>query len=424
MLIAGSSAAGCRLPQAALDLAIVPAAFGAAVAVASPGRVPETFYDESAPYLVAFLCVLSVIWLTASGSYLSLTAGWKRLRYEWAQCLPRYQHLAAESLTLLAVALVQTSVFAAVLFGIRRWVVGMPIFSGTWVQGSFSLTQRIGEADYLQPDPSLGWVFVVLLCVGAAGSQLGLLLSAASRGNVRVAAMLLPLAMILQILLSSFVIRASRSDQAYQGVYAGFNRQTCVGVEGCPATTTLRQYGLGFLCEPCGDRLSRLIPGAGDGLTRDMAGQWRRGDLDAFDLEDRLELPPPVPGLLVLGSHAALTRPADEAMRTLTGAAATPADRQRYGYDGVLIRSIGKLLMMTAIFHALTATILGSVAPRFWRGVRSKIVAIFVIAWVGLPTATPGAGRVFDWSSPKCPGSPEAEIRVGDRSAARRQAAT
>ncbi len=336
------------IPQWTLDLVVLPVAFAAAVARTANIAPAESFGCDANPALMAFLNVLSLIWLSASGSYLTLVTQWDRLRFEWSQGLPRYVHLLAEAITAAGSAMLQTTVFALTLWGIRWTMLGIPIFTGEAVDAATETTTSIGGVPFFEADPHLGRVFVMGVAVAVAASQLGLWIGAVAKSRIKVAAMLLPLVMIVQLLFSSFVVRAARSDQPVETVYTGFNgHRQCRGVIGCPATAVIDQHRIGPMCEICGDDWAYSEP--------ENLADWRARRLDADDLLDRTALDAPVAWPVVLISHLTLTRPADRALRGLLQPGRSDEQRTRYGDAAIYWQSLFQLMALTMIFHAFTA---------------------------------------------------------------------
>ncbi|MCO8120171.1 alpha/beta fold hydrolase [Stieleria sp. TO1_6] len=178
-----------RLPHCLIGWLLVPLLFAVAVAVSVPTDperdLADGLYGQMAPIArLGFLAVVSVIWMSASQSHLSITRDRELYDYERSYGLSWGGILTAKSAVLTLAGFVQTVVFAALLYLIRH----------VWLQRSFFVDERITQ---------LPGVVLVLLVVSLAATLLGLLISAVAGRAPLVATAILPVVMMFQILFSA-----------------------------------------------------------------------------------------------------------------------------------------------------------------------------------------------------------------------------
>nr|WP_161501216.1 ATP-binding cassette domain-containing protein [Rhodopirellula sp. SM50] len=178
-----------RIPHVVIGMLLVPVLFAVAIAISVPTDpdrdVADGLYGEMAPInRLGFLAVVSVIWMSASGSHLSITRDRELYDYERSYGLTWGQVLAAKSLVLSLAGALQTLVFAGWLYVIRD----------RWLARSFFVDERVTQ---------LPGVVVCLLGVSVAATMLGLLISAVAGRAPLVAAAILPVVMMFQILFSA-----------------------------------------------------------------------------------------------------------------------------------------------------------------------------------------------------------------------------
>lgn len=342
------------IPQWVLVL-LVPVLFGLAIGFASP-------IEPLQPDLVGFLCVLSVIWIAASHSHLSLTHGWHRARFEQQQGLRTYPYLAAKSVFLALTAFVQTCGLMAGLWATRYYILREPIFFGDELDQAGAHSEVLGGVHYNELDSNLLWILLVLLLVSVAASPIGLLISALARARVLVATSILPLVMMTQILFSPFVVRADKSDRALEETYTGFwIEQDCEGLKGCPSRAVRPHEASGFVCPDCEIDLSY-----GD---RTLTQQKRDYRTEANELVS--------PRMATVASYATLTRYADIALRPLVKRQATEEHRQEYMYQDLRYSASYTILGIALGCHALVALLMGCLSfGRFRRFMRGSIASL------------------------------------------------
>lgn len=178
-----------RIPHFIIGLLLVPLLFAAAVAVSVPTDpdrdVSDGLYGEMAPIIrLGFLGVVSVIWMSASGSHLSITRDREVYDYERSHGITWGQVLTAKTVVLASVGCLQTLVFAGLLYGIRY----------CWLDRSFFVDERATQ---------LPGVVICLLAVSVAATMLGLFISSLAGRSPLVATAILPVVMMFQILFSA-----------------------------------------------------------------------------------------------------------------------------------------------------------------------------------------------------------------------------
>ena len=178
-----------QLPSLLIGLLLVPLLFAAAVGVSVPTDlqrdVDDGLYGEISPIArLGFLAVVSVVWMSASASHLSITRDRQLSDYERSYGISWASFLSAKSSVLITAGLIQTMVFASLLYLIRY----------VWLDRSFFVDERYTQL--------LG-VAACLLLVSVAATMTGLLVSAIAGRAPLVATAILPVIMMIQILFSA-----------------------------------------------------------------------------------------------------------------------------------------------------------------------------------------------------------------------------
>lgn len=178
-----------RVPHLVIGLFLVPLLFALAVAVSVPTDpdrdVADGLYGDMMPITrLGFLAVVSVVWMSASGSHLSITRQREVYDYERSHGLTWGGILLSKSLVLAAAGVLQTLVFAGLLFAVRE----------VWLGRSFFVDERVTQ---------LPGVVLCLLTVSVAATCLGLLVSAVAGRAPLTATAVLPVIMMFQILFSA-----------------------------------------------------------------------------------------------------------------------------------------------------------------------------------------------------------------------------
>ena len=188
------------LRRVVVPLAILPAFFAAAIGCAvKPGDL----------HLIGFLSILSCIWMGASLSLMSIVDEREVFDHERLLFLHVRSYVFAKTAVLWVLSIVQTVLFVVLLCLVRWWVAG-------------------GEVMLFGPP----WCAAVLTVVGLAAVGAGLLISALAGTNRPLAAFILPLAMMAQIVFSVEV--AGHGDASLASAYGEFNPHWCKEVPGCP----------------------------------------------------------------------------------------------------------------------------------------------------------------------------------------------
>ncbi len=386
------------IPQWCFVGLIVPGLFGAAIGLAAPVKKLE-------PDLIGFLCVLSVIWMAASHSHLALTINWFRTQYELAQGLHRYPFIAAKSAFLFTVTAIQTSLFFTLLWFIRHSWLHRPVFYGRSTEESGIDTIRLGPTLYDQLDGHAFSILLTLLAVGAAASQLGLLVSVFARWRILVAASVLPLVMMFQIVFSPFVVCASKSDQPLDDTYAGnWWQEECEGISGCPARILKYQPESGFVCDECSQKLeseqtrietrrkeqiehlrkSALTPDQLEIETTQIETKCnaqieglRTSVLTPTELANRIanEAGEDIPlRWATVASYGTFTRFADIALRPIIKQSQSDEYEIRFGYAELRHSALLRLIILAVAFHVLVVVFFGCIAPHsILRRIRLRI---------------------------------------------------
>ena len=215
-----------RRTTAVLTALVVPVAFAAAVALA----VPNDRLD-----LLGLLGILSVIWMSASLSHLSIATEKTVYDYERTQFLQLAWYLLSRSTVLTAFAGVQSTVFFAALAGLR-----------------------LGDnAGFFHEWP---WCLAILWLLAGAAVNLGLAISSWSIERPPLAAALLPLLMMLQVVFSEPVTLGEGRNVEVGAVYGQLHLEQCDGIAGCPHRSLTRYQNGDWLCDACANRLEKGEP--------------------------------------------------------------------------------------------------------------------------------------------------------------------
>ena len=339
-----------RLPQWLLLVFLIPILFALAISVALPTE-PTSRYQ---PHLAGFLCVLSIIWMASSQSHLALTDNFHRIEYESQQGLRPYLLLAAKSLFLFAVAILQTLTFFLAFRWGRHHAFSQPMFYAAKGDAQEEGAFNMGESHFSHLDHNQLELFATFLLVGLCASQMGLVISAMAKWRTLVATAILPIVMIVQILFSPFVVRASFSDKALPDAYSGFWLQSrCQGIPGCASKQLRFMNSRGLICQDC--ELDD-DPAMGKLLTPEEIKSIL--DSRAAELNDRRDR------FATIVSYGTITRHADLALRPLLGPAQMEFHMLKYGYSELRWSAIGSLILMAMIFHGFASLLMGVV---FWR---------------------------------------------------------
>lgn len=337
------------LPQWLLVVVLIPGLFGLGIGLAAP-------IGKFQPHLVGFLCVLSVIWMSASYSHLALTTSWARVQYERCQGLRAYPFIAAKSVFLGVVTTFQTCVFFLVLWATRHLYLEQPMFYGRARDAESSETAKLGQQFFVELDDHALGVLATLVVVGFASSQVGLVISVLAQWRTLVAASILPLVMIVQILFSPFVVSASKSDDTLEQAYAGFWwQQNCEGIPTCPSRLLFYRSDDGFICQDCTSTLrssTSMIKTSSPVLTEKQ-------------LKERLDSNDNVPIFAAsAASYLTLTRYADLALRPIISKAEGESHEQTYGYASLRRSGLMCLIGIAVVSHGLVALLFGCLSPR------------------------------------------------------------
>lgn len=201
-----SSSAGSRLriPACSLMLLLVPLFFAVAISISVPTDpdrdLANGLYGEAAPiHRLGFLAVISVIWMAASLSHLCLARERELYDHEHAQGVTWHSLLSAKFVVYTGAAFVQSAVFLLLLHLIRHH----------WLDRSYFVSE------------SATVFFGVAVCiafVSTASTALGLLVSSVAGRRPLVAAGILPVLMMIQILFSvAFAVTARDTSNSMSG---------------------------------------------------------------------------------------------------------------------------------------------------------------------------------------------------------------
>ena len=378
-----------QIPQWFFVGLIVPGLFGVAIGLAAPIEK-----QNLQPDLIGFLCVLSVIWMAASHSHLALTINWYRTQYELAQGLCRYPFIAAKSAFLLTVTTFQTSVFFMVLWVTRHSWLHQPVFYGHIVEEKGTTTIRLGQAFFTNLDSHAFGVLLTLLTVGAAASQLGLLMSVLAKWRTLAVASILPLVMMFQIVFSPFVVCASKNKETLEATYAGnWWQEECEGIHGCPARMLKYQPEFGFVCDECSQKLKRQATkleeeskNRTDALSDPAAIERERKErsealvntvLTCKEIDNRIknEAGEDIPlRWATVASYGTFTRFADIALRPVIKQSQSDEHEIEFGYAELRHSALLRLIVLAVAFHVLVVVFFGCIAPHsILRRIRLRI---------------------------------------------------
>ena len=177
-----------KLPSLVVGWGLVPLLFAFAVAISVPTdpdrNLEDGLYGDMAPMArLGFLAVVSVIWMSASQSHLSVTRDRELYDYELSYGLSWGGVLSSKALVLCLAGLFRTTVFASLLYVIRH----------QWLSRSFFVDEHWHQ---------LPGVWLCLLVVSAAATLVGLFVSVIAGRTPLMATSLLPVVMMFQILFS------------------------------------------------------------------------------------------------------------------------------------------------------------------------------------------------------------------------------
>ncbi|MEO1526197.1 MAG: ATP-binding cassette domain-containing protein [Planctomycetota bacterium] len=176
------------LPNLLVGWGLVPLLFAVAVAISVPTdpdrNLADGLYGEMAPMArLGFLAVVSVIWMSASQSHLSVTRDRELCDYEMSYGLTWAQLISAKAAVFCLAGMLQTTVFAVLLYLIRH----------LWLERSFFVDEHWWQ---------LPGVWLCLLIVSLTATTVGLLISAVAGRAPLLATAMLPVVMMFQILFS------------------------------------------------------------------------------------------------------------------------------------------------------------------------------------------------------------------------------
>ncbi|MCC9599712.1 ATP-binding cassette domain-containing protein [Stieleria sp. JC731] len=208
------------LPQLVVSLLMVPMLFAIAVAISVPTDpdrdVLDGLYGAIAPMTrLGFMAVVSVIWMSASGSHLSITRDRELIDYERSHGIGDAAMLFSKSLVLAIAGVLQTLVFAVLLDLIRY----------RYLDLSYFVDERASQ---------LVGVALCLVLVSIAATMLGVLISVVAGRTPLLAAAMLPVIMMVQILFS--VPFAVSNPDGYEPL-ADYDRLTVISDDGGESVT-------------------------------------------------------------------------------------------------------------------------------------------------------------------------------------------
>ena len=184
----GWKSLGVKAPTCLMMLLVVPLFFALAISVSVPSDpnrdIAEGIYGKYEPInLLGFLAVVSVIWMASSLAHLTLARERDLYDHERTLGVQWTSLLAAKGFVFSVAAMVQATVFLAGLHGLRS----------EWLDRSYFVT----ESAWAIPQ-----VWVCLCLVAVASTAMGLSISAFAGSRALVAAAVLPVVMMIQILFS------------------------------------------------------------------------------------------------------------------------------------------------------------------------------------------------------------------------------
>ena len=363
------------IPHWAFTLILMPVFFAVAISLSAPRF-------ERYPYLVSFLGVLSVIWMAASQSHLALTTTWDRIDFERVQGLKPYPYLFAKSVFLTLIMLAQVLVFVATLNFTSHKALDRPVFAGDVPYSEGAKEPETADTSEntssvvggIFSEPAMPQFLGILCLVGFAASQMGLLISVIAQNRTTVAAALLPLLMITQLLFSVFVVKARDSKTTVETAYAGFWLTDACNGPNCPSSHTLYRTWIAsptkepteepsrpnnpgfFVCVDCDYDLT-FVDAQEEG--EDPNPLKRLENLNASDLKQRTENNSKLPGAWATAiSYATLTRYADLAMRPILKPQ-RESHEKKYCYHEIQKESMWQLLGIGLICHFTVAAMMG-----------------------------------------------------------------
>ena len=151
---------------------------------------------------LSFFCVLSAIWMGASLSLLSIAGEREVFDHESFLYLRTGPYLASKILVFSVMAAAQTMAFVLVLFAVRKYL----------------------ERDCFGVGRPMLWFLLIFWALEISGIALGLLISAFVGRNKNAANLILPLAMILQMVFSA---SAAGAIGPVEQSYATFHVHRC-----------------------------------------------------------------------------------------------------------------------------------------------------------------------------------------------------
>ncbi|MEL6105818.1 MAG: ATP-binding cassette domain-containing protein [Planctomycetota bacterium] len=177
-----------KLPSLTVGWLLVPLLFAFAVAVSVPTdpdrSLQDGLYGDMAPMArLGFLAVISVIWMSASQSHLSVTRDRELYDYELSYGISWGGLLWAKAGVLCLAGMFQTTVFAGLLYCIRH----------VWLSRSFFVNEH-----WMQ----VPGVWLCLLVVSISATLVGLFISSIAGRAPLLASAMLPVVMMFQILFS------------------------------------------------------------------------------------------------------------------------------------------------------------------------------------------------------------------------------
>jgi len=205
-----------RASRRLLPLMLIPLAFAVSVALAAP---------PNAPAILGFLTLMSVIWLSASGSLLTIADEREIVDHERLLFLGVSPYIASKAIFFGVLSAVQTAWFFLPLILLR------------------SLSGRPQDTFY---EPA--WVLLHLILVGWAATGLGLGISAAVGRNRQLAAAILPFVMMVQIV---FHAQVRGEGDLFSDAYRHLHFRQCEGFveseEPNAASERCRRYAHAFV---------------------------------------------------------------------------------------------------------------------------------------------------------------------------------
>lgn len=361
-----------------VPLLVMPSLFGIAIGLA----VSHTRME-----LLSFLSVLATIWMGSSLTVMTIVDERHVYNHERLLFLRIPRYILAKFLFFGVLAAMQTLVFLLVLWGVRVWAYN----SEAMLHG-------------------VGWVAAVLLLVSWTSVAMGLVISALSNESKQLAAALLPLVMMCQILFSVQV--AGKGDAYLEEAYGELTFRDCEGSPDCKYRPTRWLPEHGQVCDEC-RRWIRQQEAARKGEA-ELSGQTLQRntseDLPTEVWQENRNRPNPI---AAFASYATIARFGDILLRSFANSAAdyeafsppTSNDdeaaassastrltsHQDYGYRRWRWEAIGWLMGQLLLLLAATMAVL-KVQPRWfpaWRRLKA-----YFSAFVRRRTSAPVAVRI------------------------------